>query len=335
MENKVLVCGGAGYIGSHVAKALKLAGFDVTVFDNFSTGNRGAVKFGQLIEGDLSDKELISKVLKEGNYTGVLHFAGSIKVPESVENPIKYYNNNTECSLNLIKACVENNVANFVFSSTAAVYGELQNGFAVEDQLKIPINPYGRSKLTTEWMLEDISNAHKSFNYTAIRYFNVCGADPDGEIGQAFPEPFHLVNIACEAAAGKRDKIAIFGEDYPTKDGTCERDYIHVSDLAHAHVLALKYMQSNQSSQVFNCGYGHGYSVKEIVDSVKKITGQDFTVEKAARRAGDPAVLVAKSDLIKEKLGWIPEFDDLDKIIQTVYNWEQGETIKAWREVQK
>lgn len=328
---KVLVTGGAGYIGSHVCKALTKEGYDVTVFDNLSTGNRAAAKFGSLIVGDLADYDLISKTISEGDFIGVLHFAGSIKVPESVSNPYKYYLNNTQNSLNLLKACIENNIRHFVFSSTAAVYGDLETGLAIESENKIPINPYGRSKLATEWMLQDFSHAYKNFNYTAIRYFNVCGADPEGEIGQAFPEPFHLINIACEVASGKRKKMAIFGDDYPTKDGTCERDYIHVSDLAEAHVLALKEMEKSSKSYIFNCGYGHGYSVKEIIHSVKKVTGIDFQVDLSSRRDGDPAVLVAKSVHIKEQLGWNPKYDNLDHIIQTAYAWEKSETLKAWK----
>ena len=328
---RILVAGGAGYIGSHVCKALKAMNYVVTVFDNFSTGNRGAVKFGDLIEGDLSDIDVLDRVFKENKFDGVMHFAGSIKVPESVENPEKYYLNNTQNSLNLIKTCHKYGIKNFVFSSTAAVYGELKTGIAIEDEVKLPINPYGRSKLATEWMLEDFSNAYEDFNYSAIRYFNVCGADPDGEIGQAFPEPFHLINIACEVAAGKREKMYINGDDYPTKDGTCVRDYIHVTDLAEAHVLAMKYMEDQSKSLVVNCGYGHGYSVSEIVQAVRELTTVNFIHEKAPRRDGDPATLVAKSDKIKEILKWEPKYDGLEHIIGTAWKWERSETIKNWR----
>lgn len=266
----ILVTGGAGYIGSHVTKELRKEGFTPIIVDNLSTGNKGAVLDEKLIIEDLKNKEAIEKILVENKIEGVMHFAGSIKVPESVTDPIKYYNNNTKNSLNLLELCSKHNIQHFIFSSTAAVYGELENGFALEETEKKPINPYGRSKLMTEWMMEDLSNSKKDFNYAAIRYFNVCGADPEGEIGQAFPEPFHLINIACETATGKREKMSIFGTDYPTEDGSCVRDYIHVTDLAKAHILALKFLIKEKKSDVFNCGYGHGYSVKEIIESVKK-----------------------------------------------------------------
>lgn len=329
----ILVTGGAGYIGSHVAKELRKEGFTPIIIDNLSTGNRGAVLDGKLIVEDLKNKEAIKKIIKENKIEGVMHFAGSIKVPESVIDPIKYYQNNTRNSLNLIEVCSELKVENFIFSSTAAVYGELENGFATEETEKSPINPYGRSKLMTEWMLEDYAKSTDQFNYAAIRYFNVCGADPDGDIGQAFPEPFHLINIACEAASGKREKMAIFGTDYPTEDGTCIRDYIHVTDLARAHILALKFLINEKKSEVFNCGYGHGYSVREIVGSVKRVTEVDFKVETSERRDGDPASLVAISSKLKTMLGWTPTYDNLDIIIQTAYKWEMSPRLKEWREI--
>lgn len=329
----ILVTGGAGYIGSHVAKELRKEGFTPIIIDNLSTGNRGAVLDEKLIVEDLKNKEAIKKIIKENKIEGVMHFAGSIKVPESVIDPIKYYQNNTRNSLNLIEVCSELKVENFIFSSTAAVYGELENGLATEETEKSPINPYGRSKLMTEWMLEDYAKSTDQFNYAAIRYFNVCGADPDGEIGQAFPEPFHLINIACEAASGKREKMAIFGTDYPTEDGTCIRDYIHVTDLARAHILALKFLINEKKSEVFNCGYGHGYSVREIVGSVKRVTEVDFKVETSERRDGDPASLVAISSKLKAMLGWTPTYDNLDIIIQTAYKWEMSPRLKEWREI--
>lgn len=328
---KVLVVGGAGYIGSHTAKALKLSGYEVIVYDNLSTGNKSAVKFGEFVYGELEDYEKLDTLFTEHQFLAVFHFAGSIKVPESVENPEKYYFNNSQNSLNLISLCRKHNIQNFIFSSTAAVYGELPTGKAYDGHKTEPINPYGRSKLMTEWMLEDFSKAY-DLNYVALRYFNVCGADPDCEIGQAFPEPFHLINVACEAATGKREKMYIFGEDYPTEDGTCIRDYIHVSDLADAHALALKFLRENKESKVLNCGYGHGYSVKQIIDSVKKVTSINFKVESAQRRSGDPAVLIAESSKIKELFHWKPRFDDIDKIIETTYKWESSETLKKWRE---
>ena len=332
MKN-ILVTGGAGYIGSHVVKALKKSGYCPIIYDNLSTGNRGAVLDQKLIVADLEDLKTLESTMKEFDIKAVMHFAGSIKVPESVENPLKYYQNNTLNSLNLIKMCDKLGIKHFIFSSTAATYGELASGYADESTEKSPINPYGRSKLMTEWMLEDYADSNKDFTYSAIRYFNVCGADPELEIGQAFPEPFHLINIACEAATGKREKMSIFGLDYPTEDGTCIRDYIHVSDLATAHVLALDYLFAGNDSEVFNCGYGHGFSVKQIVESVKKVTGIDFKVDHAARRDGDPATLVAKVEKIKKTLKWSPKNDDLDKIITTAYKWEMSDTLKAWREL--
>lgn len=328
---KILVTGGAGYIGSHVVKELAKQNYDIVVVDNLSTGNRDAVLAGSFILCDLADKEKLEQIFQENNFDGVMHFAGSIKVPESIENPNKYYDNNTVNSQNLLRLCEKYQVNNFIFSSTAAVYGNLDTGFASEEEKKDPINPYGRSKLITEWMLEDLSTAVEEFNYVAIRYFNVCGADIAGEIGQAFPEPFHLINIACEVATGKRDKIFIFGDDYLTSDGTCERDYIHVSDLARSHVLALEWLFKNRKSDIFNCGYGHGYSVKEIINKVQQVTGIDFPVEIGKRRGGDPAILVSRVDKIKKELKWTPEFDDLETIIRTAYEWEQSDILKRWR----
>ncbi len=333
MSEYILVTGGAGYIGSHVVKALVKNGHKPLIYDNLSTGNKEAVLDQKLIIGNLEDSETLEKVFQEYSIKAIMHFAGSIKVPESVIDPIKYYQNNTANSLQLVNMCHKYNVNHFIFSSTAATYGELATGFADENTDKTPINPYGRSKLMTEWMLEDYSSSKDSFTYSAIRYFNVCGADPELEIGQAFPEPFHLINIACEVATGKREKMSIFGTDYTTPDGTCIRDYIHVSDLANAHVLALNYLFTGGKSEVFNCGYGHGFSVKEIIDTVKKVTKVDFPVELAKRREGDPAELVAKVEKIKEKLSWKPKYNDLDIIISTAYNWEKSSKLKRWREL--
>ena len=332
MKKNILVTGGAGYIGSHVVKNLGEAGYNIVVIDNLSTGNRQSVLYGEFILGDLADKKTLDELFQKYDFDAVMHFAGSIKVPESVENPIKYYENNTSNAFNLIKCCHENNVSSFIFSSTAAVYGELETGHASEDTKKEPINPYGRSKLMTEWMLDDVSASSDKFNYVAIRYFNVCGADPEGKIGQAFPEPFHLINIACEAAAKKRSKMYIYGDKYPTEDGTCVRDYIHVSDLAKAHILALEYLFAGNQSNVFNCGYGHGYSVRQIVDEVKNVTKIDFPVENAEQRVGDPAVLIAKSDKIRKVLNWKPQYDNLSSIIKTAYQWESSTTLKQWKE---
>lgn len=330
MKKKILVTGGAGYIGSHVVKALGKQGFDIVVYDNLSTGNRDAVKFGKLIEGNLEDLAKLEKVFEEEAFDGVMHFAGSIVVPESVEKPVVYYKNNTLNSLNLIGFCIKHKVNSFVFSSTAAVYGMPAESLVTEETPKSPINPYGQSKLMTENMLADTSYAHDDFNYVALRYFNVSGADLEGEIGQAFPGATHLIKVNCEAATGKREKTYIFGTDYDTPDGTGVRDYIHVVDLANAHVLAMKHLIENKTSNVFNCGYGHGYSVKEIVAEVKKVTGVDFTVEETGRRAGDPGTLVANSSKIQKELGWKPEHDDLNTIIKTAFEWEKSETLNQW-----
>lgn len=331
MKN-VLVTGGAGYIGSHVVKLLGEQGYNVVTFDNLSTGFRNAVLYGEFIEGDLSNHKLLDDTIKNFNIDAVMHFAGSIVVPESVENPIKYYKNNTENSLNLINICVKNNVKNFIFSSTAAVYGVLEQGEAKEDLDLRPINPYGQSKLMTELMLKDTSEAVDNFNYVALRYFNVSGADPDGKIGQAFPGATHLIKVNCEAAVGKREKTYIFGTDYPTEDGTCIRDYIHVSDLAAAHLSALEFLFEKKESQVFNCGYSEGFSVKEVVTAVKQVTKKDFIVEETTRRAGDPPILVSNAEKISINTNWKPQYNDLNFIIKTAFEWEGGAVLKSWLE---
>lgn len=327
---KILVTGGAGYIGSHVVKLLGEMGHDVLVYDNLSTGFKDAVTHGELIQGDLEDLDKLESVFSGNKIDGVMHFAGSIVVPESVENPLKYYSNNTVNSLNLIKMCVKHGVENFIFSSTAAVYGILEGGKATEETEKKPINPYGESKLMTEMMLKDASAAHEKFNYVALRYFNVSGADPDGKIGQAFPGATHLIKVNCEAAVGKREKTYIFGTDFETPDGTGVRDYIHVVDLAQAHLDALNFLFKEKRSDVFNCGYGHGFSVKEVVEAVKEVTGVNYPVEEAPRRAGDPAELVSIADKIKKTIGWQPKHDNLAFIIKTAYEWERGETLSEW-----
>jgi UDP-glucose 4-epimerase len=331
MAKKILVTGGAGYIGSHVVKLLGENGYDVVVYDNLSTGNKNAVLFGELVVGDLEDLDKLENTFAQHNFDGVMHFAGSIVVPESVENPTKYYANNTENSLNLMNMCLKYKVNNFIFSSTAAVYGILADGVATEETPTSPINPYGWSKLMTEQMLKDISFAHEDFNYIALRYFNVSGADPDGKIGQAFPGATHLIKVNCEAAVGKRAKTYIFGTDFATPDGTGVRDYIHVVDLAWAHVKGIEYLFENKKSQVMNCGYGHGYSVKEVVKAVKEVTGVDYTVEESGRRAGDPAQLISKVDKIHKTLDWDTKHDDLSFIIKTAYEWEKGEVFASWK----
>jgi UDP-glucose 4-epimerase len=330
-NKKILVTGGAGYIGSHVCKLLGEAGYELVIYDNLSTGNRGAVLYGELVEANLEDLATLERTFEKNSFDGIMHFAGSIKVPESVENPLKYYKNNTVNSLELIKLCEKYKVKNFIFSSTAAVYG-VPDGDCHEDLQTLPINPYGQSKLMTEHMLRDTSFANKDFNYIALRYFNVSGADPDGRIGQNFPEPFHLINIACEAATGKRDKVSLFGTDFETPDGTCVRDYIHVVDLAHAHLKALEKLLAGSNSKVYNCGYGHGFSVKDVFKATKEVTGVNFPVLEVDRRAGDPASLIARADKIRAELDWAPKYDDLKFIIQSTFDWESGETIKSWQE---
>ena len=330
MSRKILVTGGAGYIGSHVVKELQKQNYEVVVYDNLSTGFKEAVKNAKLVEADLSDTETLDYLFQSNNFDGVMHFAGSIIVPESVEKPLMYYKNNTENSLNLINMCVKHGVSSFIFSSTAAVYGIPDEKFAVESSTLNPINPYGQSKLMTEHMLRDTAFANEDFNYVALRYFNVSGADPDGEIGQAFPGATHLIKVNCEAAAGKRDKTYIFGTDFDTEDGSGVRDYIHVVDLARAHVMSLEYLFDKRESNVFNCGYGHGFSVREVVSAVKEVTGVDYPVEEAPRRAGDPAFLVSNASKIKEVLNWKSEYDDLNFIIKTAFDWERGEEFAKW-----
>ncbi len=320
---KILITGGAGYIGSHVVKALGTLKHDIIIYDNLSTGHRKAVTFGELVEGDLADTAKLDRLFADHNFEAVLHFAGSIVVPESVSNPLKYYQNNTVNSQSLISMCLKHKVNKFIFSSTAAVYGMPKDGICHEDSELAPINPYGYSKLMTEQMLKDVS-ASSDLNFVILRYFNVSGADPEGKIGQSFPEATHLIKVACETAIGKRTKMDIFGTDYPTKDGTCVRDYIHVSDLADAHVKALDYLKAGGKSDILNCGYGHGFSVKEVLTRVKEITKVDFKVIESPRRAGDPASLTSQADRIQTVIGWKPKYDNLDLIIKSDYEWEKN-----------
>ncbi len=320
----VLVTGGAGYIGSHMVYALTDRGEDVIVLDNLSTGFDWAVSpAATLIVGDIGDAELLEKLFATHDIDAAIHFAGSIVVPESVENPLKYYRNNTANTRTLIEQVVKAGVPRFIFSSTAAVYGIPEVNPAAEDAPLAPINPYGRSKLMTEWMLQDTAHAHDGFDYVALRYFNVAGADPKGRTGQSTPEATHLIKVACQTALGQREKMFVFGDDYDTEDGTCVRDYIHVSDLIAAHVDALDYLRGGGASAVFNCGYGHGYSVKQVIDTVKKVSGVDFPVEMAPRRAGDPPALVAAAEKIRETLNWQPQLDDLEGIVASALKWEQ------------
>jgi len=323
MERKgILVTGGAGYIGSHTVRQLGERGERLVTLDNLSTGFRDAVLYGDLIEGDTGDQELVDRILKEHDIDTVIHFAAHTIVPESVSDPLKYYRNNTCNSRNLIECCVRNNVKNFIFSSTAAVYGVPEVEIVSEDTPKAPINPYGTSKLMTEWMLRDTAAA-SDMNYVALRYFNVAGSDPEGRIGQRTPNATLLIKVASEVATGKRPHLSIFGTDFPTHDGTGVRDYIHVEDLADAHLVALDYLRNGGDSDVFNCGYGHGYSVRDVVSAMERATGKPLPYIEENRRAGDPPALIANSSKLQGMLGWKPKNDDIDKIVRDSLNWEQ------------
>jgi UDP-glucose 4-epimerase len=320
---RILITGGAGYIGSHVLKALGNSGHEITILDNLSTGNTKAITHGELVVGDLNDEKLLNTLFETQKFEAVLHFAGSIVVPESVADPLKYYSNNTLNTHCLLSACIKHGCHQFIFSSTAAVYGMTNDGAATEETPTIPMNPYGHSKLMSEQMLADLS-ASSDLRYVALRYFNVSGADPDGRIGQSFPGATHLIKVACETACGKRDHIKVFGTDYPTEDGTCVRDFIHVSDLADAHVNALEYLSNGGKSDILNCGYGHGFSVKEVLNNVIKITGVNIRIEETPRREGDPASVTSKAEKIRRVLGWKPKYDDIGLIIKSAYEWEKN-----------
>jgi UDP-glucose 4-epimerase len=323
MSNRVLVTGGAGYIGSHVVLVLAEAGYDVLTFDNLSTGNRWAVLEGEFVQGDLSDREAFRKTVRAFKPDAVMHFAASIEVGESVNNPIKYYLNNTVNLLNTVDIMSSEGVGKMIFSSTAAVYGTPEKVPVKEDAPLIPINPYGASKMMSERILADLDEADSDFRYVALRYFNVAGADPGGRLGQVYKNPTHLITRALKTAKGEFDQLQVYGTDYPTHDGTGIRDYIHVTDLADAHVKALEHLMSGGSSDILNCGYGKGFSVREVIKAVRKVTDIDFKVEETGRRAGDSPVLVADSTLIRERLSWKPEYDDLETIVQTAWEWEK------------
>lgn len=318
---KLLLTGGAGYIGSHVLKILGQKGYQTLTYDNLSTGHRWAVQGTEILEADLADRDTIVRTLNSFKPDAVMHFAASISVEESVYNPLIYYRNNAANTLNLLEAMMETDVRKLIFSSTAAVYGMPDTSPVDESAPMAPINPYGRTKAAMEGMLADLA-ASSDFSYVSLRYFNAAGADPEGRIGQDHEKTTHLITRALQTAAGKLPLLTIFGADYPTPDGTCIRDYIHVEDMAGAHVLALEHLMSRAESRIYNLGYGHGYSVKEVVEQAKKVTGIDFPSEEAGRRAGDPAELVADSSLIKQELGWQPQHDDLEYIIKTAWNWE-------------
>jgi len=320
---KILVTGGAGYIGSHMVKALGEKGrHDIVVYDNLSTGHKDSLLFGRLVVGDLGDADALDELFSAEKFDAVMHFAAHIVVDESVREPIKYYRNNFVNALNLIEVCTSHKVDRFIFSSTAAVYGIPEKVPVTEDAMLLPINPYGSSKMMVEQALRDVSLS-SGLRYVALRYFNVAGADPISRIGQRYKEATHLITVSLRTALGLREQLNIFGTDYDTPDGTCIRDYIHVDDLVDAHLLALEYLSAGNKSRVFNCGYGHGYSVREVVEKVKQVTGIDFGVNETARRAGDPPSLIADSSRIRNELGWKPAYDDLEYIIRTAWEWEK------------
>ncbi|MEO0499675.1 MAG: UDP-glucose 4-epimerase GalE [Pseudomonadota bacterium] len=323
MSGRVLVTGGAGYIGSHAVLALLDAGHEVSVVDNLVTGFRWAVpETARFHEADIADMEAMADIFRKDEIGAIMHFAGSVVVPESVENPLKYYRNNTAATRNLIEAAVDANVPHFIFSSTAATYGTPAEVPVVETAPQIPINPYGMSKLMSEAMLADTAAAHE-FAYCALRYFNVAGADPAGRAGQATKGATHLIKVASEAATGKRSHVDIYGTDYDTADGTGVRDYIHVSDLAAAHVLALDWLRAHPGeSTIMNAGYKRGFSVLEVLDAVERVSGRAIERRMRPRRAGDPAELVSDNGRIVATLGWTPEHDDLDTIVRHAFDWE-------------
>lgn len=323
MNRNVLVTGGAGYIGSHAVLALLERGFTPIIIDNLSTGVREAVpEEVDLYLGDVGDQRFVSEVLRERRPQAVMHFAGSIVVEESVSNPTKYFRNNTSNTLSLLEMCLENDCNNFIFSSTAAVYGMPEIQPVSEDAPKKPISPYGTSKWLSEIMIRDTATAHPRFNPVCLRYFNVAGADPAGRTGQRGPQSTHLIRVAIEVALGLRDRLSIFGRDYETRDGTCERDFIHVSDLASAHIAALEYLQNGGPSATFNCGYGRGYTVLEVLHALEDVLGRPIPVEWAQRRAGDPARLVSNPAEIHKSLSWEPKWADLSEILRSALAWQ-------------
>ncbi|MEL7450145.1 MAG: UDP-glucose 4-epimerase GalE [Pseudomonadota bacterium] len=321
-DNAILVTGGAGYIGSHVVRQLGAAGERIVTLDNLSTGFADSVLYGDFVQGDTGDRALVSGLLKDYKVKSVLHFAAHTIVPESVERPLKYYGNNTCSTRSLLECCTEAGVEHFIFSSTAAVYGIPESGTIDENSPTAPINPYGGSKLMSEQMLRDLC-AVTDLKSVVLRYFNVAGSDPGGRIGQSTAKATLLTKVACEAAVGKRSHVSIFGTDYPTPDGTGVRDYIHVEDLASAHLKALDYLRAGGETTTLNCGYGHGYSVRDVLEMVQKVAGEPLDIREEARRAGDPPTLVASAQRVREALGWEPEYDDLEVIVRTSLEWER------------
>jgi len=328
-HGSILVTGGAGYIGSHVALQLRERGEQVVILDDLSRGFRQAVLDTPLVVGRVGDRDTVLKLLNSHGVDTVMHFAAYTIVPESVREPLKYFANNTGSTRTLLECCLEAQVRHFVFSSSAAVYGIPADGIAAESTPTAPINPYGTSKLMSEWMLAAVSAA-SPLRYAALRYFNVAGSDSAGRIGQSTPDATLLIKVACEVAAGRRTHVAIFGTDYPTEDGTGVRDYIHVQDLAAAHVDALSYLRGGGASTTLNVGYGHGYSVRQVLASVERVSGKRLTVREEPRRPGDPPALVARAERIRAELGWQPRLDDLDTIVRSAYAWEQRLLRDPW-----
>ncbi len=328
-EKAILVTGGAGYIGSHVLLQLQQRGERVVALDNLYTGFRQAVRSAPFVQGDVGDRALLGEVLREHEVDTVMHFAANTIVPESVREPLKYYGNNTCATRNLLEACLQQGVRQLVFSSSASVYGIPDGGMAQEDSLLAPINPYGTSKLISEWMLRDLA-AVGALRDVSLRYFNVAGSDREARIGQATRHATLLIKVACEAIVGKRPYVSVFGTDYPTPDGTGVRDYVHVEDLARAHLDALDYLRHGGASAICNCGYGHGYSVRQVLESVERVAGRRLVIREEPRRAGDPPTLVAVAERVHTLLGWQARLDDLDVIVASSLRWEEKLLREPW-----
>ncbi|MDA8153957.1 MAG: UDP-glucose 4-epimerase GalE [Acidithiobacillus sp.] len=322
MSSSILVVGGAGYIGSHMAKMLMQSGHDILVLDNLSTGFRDAVRYGRFIEGDLTDRYLLDRMFAENSIDAVLHFAALSQVGESIQKPALYYRNNVTNTLNLLDAMLAHGVQRFIFSSTAAIFGEPETARIAETHPQRPINPYGRSKRMVEEILKDYDQAY-GLRYVSLRYFNAAGADPEGEMGERHDPESHLIPLVLQAASGRKAQIVVYGDDYPTPDGTCIRDYVHVWDLCSAHLLALEHLLAGGESKVFNLGNGGGFSVQAVIDAARRVTGKTIPNMVQERRAGDPAVLVADRSRALETLGWVPRFDGIDTIIAHAWEWEQ------------